>query len=772
MRNRRFSRRLFAVLMVFVMMVGLLPTASLADDGTNNPPAVVLGQEARAGSALQEAPPVDPPANSPPAVVPGQEIQTGLAAPASEDGAIPAVPYTASPGGWFLDPDNDPLTYSVVSATYGTEDVSADVSISEGTLTYTPAPAQAGSTVTIEVRASDGTADSTGSVTVTVAVSSVSIAAGPEQEEVPPQLAEAEEPGEPAGPDLSVNSLEVPGDLEAGREVTVTATVYFASETEVEASFQVRLYVGSAELPAASQEVTLPAGGGQAVGLSWTPPASGAYTLRVEIGNASVTDADPSNNGREIVVEVGEAAGSPDLAVDSLRLEPESPRAGETVTVTAAVYNLGAGASGSFQAALYEGESSEPVDEREVDSIDPGGKAEVSFAWGAAEAGEYTLRVVADSGEAVAEADETNNQNSIEVTVRPPELSYVWTDVGGGLEELTGATKIRGIWGSAADDIYAVSESNASYGMIYHYDGTGWEVYYDSFAEDEKFWEAYDEGEDYDPLIFGSYGIWGSSADTIYVAGNGTDYVDVDADEFLEYAAVYKYNPNLDKKWEPVLRNDDIRYFAGIWGSSATDIYAVGNESSVMYHYDGSAWSKVGGLPGGISFTGIWGSGPADIYAVGTGSNIYHYDGSAWSAMIAGIQSSVSLYAVWGSAAGDVYAAGYKSSNGLIYHYDGNAEKQWTEVKSTYGTQYNCVGGGSASNVVAGGQNGFVTSYDGGSWREDNIGSNIYSVWAIPGGGMYLGGERVPEVRQPGAGPLLRPGPGGDCGFGPAGLGL
>jgi hypothetical protein len=160
MRNRRFTRRLFAVLMVFVMVVGFIPTTVLAVDGINSPPTVVSGQE----------------------------IQAGVATPASGDGSLPAVAYTVYTGDWFTDADGDPLTYSVVSAAYGTDDVSADVSISGGTIAYTPASAQAGGTVIIVVSANDGAADSTGNVTINVTVNPV-----------PADTGGAQPPTEPSG---------------------------------------------------------------------------------------------------------------------------------------------------------------------------------------------------------------------------------------------------------------------------------------------------------------------------------------------------------------------------------------------------------------------------------------------------------------------------------------------------------------------------------------------------------------------------------------------
>ena len=63
----------------------------------------------------------------------------------------------------------------------------------------------------------------------------------------------------------------------------------------------------------------------------------------------------------------------------------------------------------------------------------------------------------------------------------------------------------------------------------------------------------------------------------------------------------------------------------------------------------------------------IWGSSPSDIYAVGTRGVIIHYDGSSWNEMDSGTEND--LLAVWGSSANDIYIAG---ADGTILHYDGN----------------------------------------------------------------------------------------------------
>ena len=111
--------------------------------------------------------------NSAPTVVVGKETQTGNATPKASSGIPAAIAYEADMSGWFNDADGDALTYSVVSAREGTNDVSAHVSVAGKHITYTPAAAQAGKNVIIKIKANDGLADSTGNVTITVSVAAV-----------------------------------------------------------------------------------------------------------------------------------------------------------------------------------------------------------------------------------------------------------------------------------------------------------------------------------------------------------------------------------------------------------------------------------------------------------------------------------------------------------------------------------------------------------------------------------------------------------------------
>jgi hypothetical protein len=50
---------------------------------------------------------------------------------------------------------------------------------------------------------------------------------------------------------------------------------------------------------------------------------------------------------------------------------------------------------------------------------------------------------------------------------------------------------------------------------------------------------------------------------------------------------------------------------------------------------------------------GVWGFSPSDVYAVGEQGTILHYDGSSWSPMDS--ETDQELFAIWGTSSGDVF---------------------------------------------------------------------------------------------------------------------
>src|SRR5438552_19005530 len=77
----------------------------------------------------------------------------------------------------------------------------------------------------------------------------------------------------------------------------------------------------------------------------------------------------------------------------------------------------------------------------------------------------------------------------------------------------------------------------------------------------------------------------------------------------------------------------------GVWGTSASDVWAVGVQNdygkflhSIILHYNGTAWSPVWrGTTGALS--GVWGTSASDVWAVGDNGTILHYNGSTWSSV-------------------------------------------------------------------------------------------------------------------------------------------
>lgn len=111
----------------------------------------------------------------------------------------------------------------------------------------------------------------------------------------------------------------------------------------------------------------------------------------------------------------GAEGEKPDLEIEQISA-PSSLMAGQAATVTAQVYNTGGGKAEPFAVTLYAGDTE--VGTRTVAASVYGGEREtVSFSWTPAAAGTVVLKAVADSGQAVDESEEGNNERTKEVTV-------------------------------------------------------------------------------------------------------------------------------------------------------------------------------------------------------------------------------------------------------------------------------------------------------------------------------------------------------------------
>jgi uncharacterized protein YjdB len=226
-------------------------------------------------------------------------------------------------------------------------------------------------------------------------------------------------------------------------------------------------------------------------------------------------------------------------------------------------------------------------------------------------------------------------------------------------------------------------------------------------------------------------GVWGTSATNVYAVGNGGTILHYDGASWTSMVSGSSANLN------------------AVWGTSATDVFAVGTGGTIL-HYDGSHWASMAG-PSSASVNGVWGTSPVDVYAVG--GALLHWDGTVWS-----VKDSFSAKphrAVWGTSRSDIYVAvewTYFSTAATLLHSDGS---QWSPVTVTgyvslaglwgassaavfaVGVQYQFAGGGAFNSVP------LAMRGNGLSWTRDALtGALPRGVWGSGPSNVYAVGDQ------------------------------
>ncbi len=192
-------------------------------------------------------------------------------------------------------------------------------------------------------------------------------------------------------------------------------------------------------------------------------------------------------------------------------------------------------------------------------------------------------------------------------------------------------------------------------------------------------------------------------------------------------------------------------FLKGVWGSSATDVFAVG-ENGMILHYEGVEWTKMKS-PTTEHLYGVWGSSPTNVYAVGASGTILHYNGLTWSA---DVESGTTewLRAIWGTGSNDIYSVG---DSGTILYYDGVS---WSGMQSNSTAWLLGIWGTSGGNIYAVGgfydgvggwfspnswDGGVILYYDGTIWSEikTDIDSRLFSIWGSSESDIYTVGAQA-----------------------------
>jgi hypothetical protein len=149
-----------------------------------------------------------------------------------------------------------------------------------------------------------------------------------------------------------------------------------------------------------------------------------------------------------------------------------------------------------------------------------------------------------------------------------------------------------------------------------------------------------------------------------------------------------------------------------IWGSSPSDIWAVGSEGCVV-HFDGKTWRQQPSITA-RNLTAVAGTASNDVWAVGAEGVTLHFDGHNWSET----ESSEGrvLLGAWSNASGEVWVSGVEGSVGLLRYY--TTKKHAWENKHIPGSKslWRAAGAGADNVWVVGSDDdakGFVLRSDG-----------------------------------------------------------
>ncbi len=200
-------------------------------------------------------------------------------------------------------------------------------------------------------------------------------------------------------------------------------------------------------------------------------------------------------------------------------------------------------------------------------------------------------------------------------------------------KSITSSDYLRGVWGSAPDDVWAVGGVLDT--VVLRYDGGAW--------------TKTPTGDL--PTVGPLAAVWGDGPSEIVAVGNGA-ILGFDGQDWSQMETT------------PII-DSFLMIFENAWGTSIDDLFVVGQHGltfeGVLLHYGGQAWEQpdLGPAAVGSSLRGVHGSGPDDVWVVGERDGagvVIRFDGSAWSEVDGPF--SFPLNEVWVAAPDRIFAVG------------------------------------------------------------------------------------------------------------------
>ncbi|MBX3187275.1 MAG: hypothetical protein KF819_09675 [Labilithrix sp.] len=248
------------------------------------------------------------------------------------------------------------------------------------------------------------------------------------------------------------------------------------------------------------------------------------------------------------------------------------------------------------------------------------------------------------------------------------------------------------VGGSAANDVWAVSSTD----VIFHFDGSKWALAPRATQND---WESaplfalradgagnvrvggrwttlrepngdtrqgnqfvkttLDGGVAWAGVrgTFTVHGIWGASADDLWLVGDNSEWVSWQLGVTMHGT---RAGGAAEHTWTEVDSQSSVLLEA-VWGSSANDVWAVGDNGTIRRFVAGATEWAIVPAPTREALHAVWGASASDVWAVGESGTILHFDGTTWSPSVAAFpvnKKRPHLYGVWGSSANDVWIVG------------------------------------------------------------------------------------------------------------------
>jgi len=253
--------------------------------------------------------------------------------------------------------------------------------------------------------------------------------------------------GNITGPDLMIQDVSwAPRQPKPGDNVSFNVTVGYHGRNPV-GPFTITYFINDV---ATGNALVLLLEPGESVTKTFRRRAlNEKFIMRIEVDSEAVVEEIDENNNTGAVIfadAVFLAIGAdnqpvdapepvvipgPDLAVHRMSWSPLNPKTGDTVSFNVTIKNQGNQPAGSF--TISHRVDGEQRNQSFVPGLAVNATANKTFSWRVL-AIDYTISVVADSGGAVVESDETNNQHEVvfsETPFGPPATPTVATNISG-----------------------------------------------------------------------------------------------------------------------------------------------------------------------------------------------------------------------------------------------------------------------------------------------------------------------------------------------------